>query len=172
MKKALPWGLAVISLVLLTIACWKAAHPLAVMVTWKPTQAALLKKTFYHSHNADGMLTYGSELVIHYDAGGHAHEITAVSASLTTDFPGPFHFYEDLRTDVPLPIRYDPSNPEKVEFDTTAKPALPYLSGALLFGLLVIPARRLGKPKRRCRQCNTPLDSYWRYCAECGDTAR
>jgi hypothetical protein len=171
-KKVFPWGLAAISLVLFVLAVWKAAHPLVVLTTWKTTQANILNKEFYHSHNSDGFLTYGTELTIHYDAGGHAHEIKATSANLPTEFPEPFKFYEALRTDVPIQIRYDPANPEKVEFDTTLRLALPYLFAALVCGLAIIPARRLLRPKRRCGQCNIQLESYWRYCAECGEPLR
>jgi hypothetical protein len=144
---------------------------LVVLMTWKTTQAHILRKEFYHSHDSDGFLTYGTELVIHYDAGGHAHEIKAVSSHLPTGFSQPFEFFETLRTDEPLKIRYDPKDPEKVEFDTTLRLAFPYLIGALICGLAIIPARLLVRPKRRCGQCNTQLESYWRYCAECGEPA-
>ncbi len=172
MKKVFPWGLAFISLVLFGLTVWMAAHPLVVLTTWKTTQANILSKEFYHSHDSDGFLTFGSQLLIHYDAAGHAHEIKVTSSNLPTDFPEPFNFYEALRTDVPLQIRYDPKNPEKVEFDTTLRLALPYFLGALICGLAIIPARRLMRPKRRCSQCNIQLESYWRYCAECGEPVR
>jgi hypothetical protein len=171
-KKVLPWSLAAISFILLGLTVWKVAHPLVVLTTWKTADANILSKEFYHSHDSDGFLTFGSELLIHYDAGGHAHEIKVTSSNLPTDFPEPFNFYEALRTDVPLRIRYDPKNPEKVEFDTTLRPALPYLLGALIFALAIIPTRRLLRPKRRCGQCNTQLESYWLYCAECGEPLR
>lgn len=151
---------------------WKTAHPIVVLTTWKTAQANILSKQFYHSHDSDGFLTYGTELMIHYDAGGHAHEIKVLSSNLPTDFSGPFKFYEALRTDAPLLIRYDPANAERVEFDTTLRPALPYLLAALICGLGIIPARRLMRPKRRCSQCNIQLESYWRYCAECGEPVR
>jgi hypothetical protein len=171
-KKLFPWGLAAISLVLFGLAVWKAAHPLVVLTTWKTTQANILNKEFYHSHDSNGFLTYGTELLIHYDAGGHAHEIKVTSTNLPTGFPEPFNFYEALRTDQPLQIRYDPANPEKVEFDTTLRMALPYLLGAVICGLAIIPAGRLLRPKGRCSQCNIQLESYWRYCAECGEPVR
>jgi hypothetical protein len=169
MKRALPWGLAAASLALLAMAGWKAAHPLVVLMTWKTAQANVLDKKFYHGHDPEGFLTYGTELTIHYEAEGHAHEVTVVSTNLTTSFPEPFRIFEALPTDKPLQIRYKPSKPETVEFDTTLAPALPYLAGALLAGLLVIPAFRWQRPKPRCPQCNTQLESYWRYCAECSE---
>ncbi len=169
MRKALPWGLAAVSVVLLVLAGWKAVHPLAVLATWKSVQANILEKKFYHSHDSNGFLTYGSELRLRYEADGRVHEITVISSNLTTSFPEPFRWNEQLRTDLPIQVRYSPSNPERVEFDTTLSPALPYLLGALGCGFLIVPARRWQNPKGRCPQCNTPLESFWRYCAECSE---
>jgi hypothetical protein len=174
-KRRWSWVFLCAALALTIAAVWAARHQLVVLTRWKPAEGTLLRRDMMRNHDDDGFLYFQMQGFFRYMANGKEQTSTAVSPFQSPDFGWVAPQALAYKVGSQYPIRYDPEKPGVFEFGAGYNRAyfqstLQFLKGASVCLLLGLLLHRFSRPPRRCIQCRHVIESFFRYCPECGES--
>jgi hypothetical protein len=163
------------ALMLMAASAWFARHQLTVLTHWKTTEGTLMRRELVRNHDWNGYLLFQIEALFRYTADGKEEMVSTLSYFDASSFAQIAGKMTEYPAQAGYTLRYNPAKPEEFEFGAGFnalyfRRPLQFLAAAaacLLLGLLLVWTSRT---PRRCQSCRQLLQSFFRYCPECGES--
>jgi hypothetical protein len=174
-KRTWSWIFLFSALALMAATVWLARHQFTVLTRWKKSEGTLQRYQVLRNHDADGYLYFQTQAQFRYMADGKELTGSADSYFGSADYGWIALQFFSVKPGGQYPIYYDPAKPEVFEFlagfnKLYFKTPLQCLTAALGCLLLSFVFRRLSRPPKRCPQCQRAVQSFFRYCPDCGES--
>jgi hypothetical protein len=174
-KRLWSWIFLGAAAVLLIASAWFARHQLTVLTQWKTTQGRLLRIGIMNDHDTDGFLIFRIRAAFRYGVDGKEQDAEAVSYFDSPNIAVMQRIAAGYSSQSRHALRYNPAKPEEFDFGAGFNPLylrtpLEFLAGSSGCILMFVLLWRLSQPPPLCRNCRQVLQSYFRYCPECGES--